>query len=85
VKTSIDHKSQILTFDQEEEMAQNLFKFGNSLKDAFRKVQDVQHIGEERERIFQKVKEKLEQEMHEVIRRKQEMEKMKEDIIKTQQ
>lgn len=39
--------------------------------------------GKERERIFMKVKEKMEQEMGEVHKRKEEMVKMKEDIART--
>ncbi len=38
----------------------------------------------ERERIFLKVKEKMEQEMGEVLKRKDDMEKMKEEIARTQ-
>lgn len=39
--------------------------------------------GKERERIFMKVKEKMEQEMNEVLKRKEDMVKMKEDIART--
>jgi hypothetical protein len=35
VKTVIDHSNSTLYFDKEDEMTQNLIKFGNSLKQAF--------------------------------------------------
>ena len=38
--------------------------------------------GKERERIFLKVKEKLEQEMSDVLKRKDDMQKLKEEIKK---
>jgi hypothetical protein len=65
------------------EVAQNLQKFGLKLKEAFQKVQDVISEGKERERIFMKVKEKMEQEMNEVLKRKEDMVKMKEDIVRS--
>lgn len=40
--------------------------------------------GRERERIFMKVKEKIEQEMGDVLKRKVDMELMKEQIARTQ-
>ena len=40
--------------------------------------------GKERERIFMKVKEKMDQEMNEVLKRKDDMVRMKEEIIRTQ-
>jgi hypothetical protein len=40
--------------------------------------------GKERERIFLKVKEKMEQETSEVLKRKEDMDRMKEDIARTQ-
>ena len=64
-------------------MAQNLMKFGLKLKDAFYKVQSVVSEGKERERIFMKVKEKMELEMNQVLKRKEDMVKMKEDIART--
>jgi hypothetical protein len=38
VKTVIDHSSQTLQFDQEEDVAQNLFKFGYKLKNVFQRL-----------------------------------------------
>ena len=40
--------------------------------------------GSERERIFMKVKEKMESEMNDVLKRKDDMIKMKEDIARNQ-
>lgn len=85
VQTIIDHKTQSITFDQDIEVATNLAKFGLKLKEAFQKVQNVMSEGKERERIFLKVKEKMEQEMAEVIRRREDMVKMREDIQKNQE
>ena len=61
-------------------------RFGHKLKTAFQLVQQAQEEpgNKERERIFLKVKEKIEQEMGEVTRRKADMEKMKEQIARTQ-
>ena len=64
-------------------MTTNLVKFGHKLKTAFQLVQEATSEGRERERIFMKVKEKMEQEMGEVLRRKEDMEKMKEQIART--
>lgn len=80
IQTVIDHQSQSITFNQEVEVASNLMKFGLKLKEAFQKVQDAMSEGKERERIFMKVKEKMEEEMNEVLKRKEDMVKMKEDI-----
>lgn len=84
IQTLIDYQTQSITFNQEVEVAQNLQKFGLKLKDAFQKVQSVISEGKERERIFLKVKEKMEQEMSDVLKRKEDMVKMKEDIARTQ-
>ena len=48
------------------------------------KVQEATSEGKERERIFLKVKEKMEQEMSDVLKRKEDMERMKEEIARTQ-
>ena len=45
-------------------------------------MQDATSEGKERERIFLKVKEKIEQEMSEVLKRKEDMERMKEEIAR---
>ncbi len=66
-------------------MTQNLFKFGNKLRQAFHKLQDIHSEGRERERIFLKVKEKLDVEMAEVTRRKEEMKIMESNIQKQKQ
>ena len=47
-------------------------------------MQEITSEGGERERIFLKVKEKIEQEMADVLRRKADMDKMKEDILRNQ-
>jgi hypothetical protein len=51
-----------VTFDQEVEVTTNLVKFGHKLKTAFQLVQEATSSegGRERERIFMKVKEKIE-------------------------
>ena len=84
VSTIIDHQSQSITFNQEVEVAQNLQKFGIKLQEAFQKVQDALSEGKERERIFMKVKEKMEQEINEVLKRKEDMIKMKVDLAQSQ-
>eukprot|EP00347_Sterkiella_histriomuscorum_P021885 403332425 len=84
IQTVIDYQTQSITFNQEVEVANNLLKFGHKLKEAFQRVQDVMSEGKERERIFMKVKEKMEQEMNDVLKRKVDMVKMKENIARTQ-
>jgi len=79
----IDYSSQSITFNQEVEVASNLVKFGLKLKEAFSKVQNALSEGKERERIFLKVKEKMEQEINEVLKRKEDMIRMKDDIERT--
>ena len=80
VQTVIDHATASITFNQEVEVAAHLVKFGLRLKDAFQRVQAVVSEGKERERIFMKVKEKMEQEMSDVLRRKLDMDRQKRDI-----
>ena len=58
-------------------------KFGHRLREAFLRVQEVSSEGKERERIFLKVKEKIEQELGDVLKRKGDMERMKEEIART--
>lgn len=82
IQTIISHETQSVTFDQEVEVQNNLVRFGFKLKDAFLKVQEATSEGKERERIFMKVKEKMEQEMSEVLKRKDDMERMKEEIAR---
>ena len=86
VRTVLNHETASVTFDQEVEVTGNLVRFGHKLKTAFQLVQQTQEEpgNKERERIFLKVKEKIEQEMGEVTRRKADMEKMKEQIARTQ-
>jgi hypothetical protein len=83
VQTILNHQTQSITFDQEIEVSNNLIRFGLKLREAFQRVQEATSEGKERERIFMKVKEKMEQEMAEVLRRKEDMEKMKEKIART--
>lgn len=47
-------------------------------------MQDITSEGKERERIFMKVKEKIDQEMADVLKRKEDMDRMKEEIQRTQ-
>ena len=85
IKTVLNHETSSVTFDQEVEVTTNLVKFGHKLKTAFQLVQEAtSEGGRERERIFMKVKEKIEQEMGDVLKRKVDMEKMKEQIARTQ-
>jgi len=60
-----------------------LLRFGHRLRDAFQKVQEITSEGKERERIFLKVKEKIEQEMSEVLSRKEDMDRMRHEIQRT--
>lgn len=83
VQTILNHQTQSVTFDQEVEVSNNLIRFGLKLRDAFQKVQEATSEGKERERIFLKVKEKMEQEMTEVLTRKEDMERMKNQIVRT--
>jgi hypothetical protein len=83
VQTVVNHQSQSITFDQEVEVSNNLMRFGMKLRQAFQKVQDITSEGKERERIFLKVKEKIDEEMSDVLKRKGAMERMKEEIALT--
>lgn len=83
LQTILDHRTQSIIFDQQVEVASNLLKLGTRLRDAFQLVQSVSSEGKERERIFLKVKEKMEEEMSEVLRRKHDMTRMKEEIART--
>ena len=76
----LNHETSSVTFDQEVEVTTNLVKFGHKLKTAFQLVQEATSSegGRERERIFMKVKEKIEQEMGDVLKRTVDMERMKE-------
>jgi hypothetical protein len=86
VRTVLNQETASVIFDQEVEVTGNLVRFGHKLKTAFQLVQQTQEEpgNKERERIFLKVKEKIEQEMGKVTRRKTDMEKMKEQIAMTQ-
>mmetsp|Transcript_39824 Transcript_39824/g.38377 ORF Transcript_39824/g.38377 Transcript_39824/m.38377 type:complete len:200 (+) Transcript_39824:1155-1754(+) len=77
IRTVMDHSTQTISFDQEQEMASNLQKFGHSLKKSFALVREAGREGGERERIFMKVKEKLEYEMKDVESRRNRMAEMK--------
>ena len=83
VQTIVSHENQSVTFDQEIEVSSNLLKFGQKLRVAFQKVQDITSEGKERERIFMKVKEKMEDEMNQVLKRKEDMDRMKNQIART--
>jgi len=80
VKTVLDHGNKAITFDQEVQIAENLVKFGRKLRTTFQKISEKKNLGQERNRIFMKVKEKLDEETNKVQQLKQDMMKNKEEI-----
>lgn len=66
VITVVDHANQIISFDQEVQVAESLINFGNKLRTAFTKIAETKTQGQERLRIFLKVKEKLDEETKKV-------------------
>jgi hypothetical protein len=62
VKTIVDHANAIISFDQEVQVAESLLNFGTKLRSAFAKIAETKTQGQERLRIFLKVKEKLDEE-----------------------
>jgi len=66
VITVVDHANNIITFDQEVQVAESLLNFGNKLRTAFSKIAETKTQGQERLRIFLKVKEKLDEETKKV-------------------
>lgn len=77
VHTTLNYHSQgegFLNFNPEAQVAENLMNFGNELKDVFNQVIEATTHGKtQRQRIFMKVKEKLEDEANEMQRQREEM------------
>lgn len=63
-------------------MAESLVNFGNKLRTAFSKIAETKTQGQERLRIFLKVKEKLDEETKRVQELKQQMNQNKELITR---
>jgi Skp family chaperone for outer membrane proteins len=78
--TVVDHANQIISFDQEIQVTESLIKFGSKLRGAFSKIAETKTQGQERARIFMKVKEKLDEETSKVQSLKQQMTTNKELI-----
>ena len=63
-----------MTFNAEAQVAENLFTFGNQLRQVFQSVVEATTHGKtQRQRIFMKVKEKLDEEVSEMQKQKEEM------------
>jgi hypothetical protein len=63
-----------LTFNQEAQVAESLFEFGNQLNGVFKKiVEATTESKQNRKRIFEKVKEKLDEEVQEKQKQKKDM------------
>ena len=60
--TVVDHANKSITFDREVQAAENLVNFGNKLRTAFSRIAETKTQGGERQRIFLKVLEKLDEE-----------------------
>ena len=77
VHTIINYHSQgegYLNFNQEAQVAENLFNFGNQLNSVFKQiVEATTESKQNRKRIFEKVKEKLEEEVQEKQMQRKEM------------
>jgi len=78
VHTTINYHSNdgegSMTFNPEAQVAENLFTFGNQLRQVFQSVVEATTHGKtQRQRIFMKVKEKLDEEVNEMQQQKQEM------------
>ena len=82
VITVVDHANQIISFDQEVQVAESLISFGNKLRTAFSRIAETKTQGQERLRIFLKVKEKLDEETKKVQDLKQQMNTNKELITR---
>ena len=66
----------------EEQVGDNLTAFGDQLKDCFQKVVQATTYGKtQRQRIFQKVKEKLDDEINEKETQRQDMIKIQEELV----
>lgn len=80
VITVVDHTNKIIKFDEEVQVAESLIKFGAKLRTAFARISDTKDQGKERQRIFLKVKEKLDEETSKVQALKNQMTENKEKI-----
>lgn len=80
--TVVDSANQIISFDQEVQVAESLINFGNKLRTAFSKIAETKTQGQERLRIFLKVKEKLDEETKKVQDLKKQMNTNKELITR---
>jgi hypothetical protein len=70
-----------LIFNPEAQVAENLFNFGNQLNDCFQRVVEATTHGKtQRQRIFLKVKEKLDDEIAANQRQKEEMIKIQQEL-----
>lgn len=70
--TVVDHANRIISFDKEVQLTENLMSFGTKLRVAFNKITELRTHGQERNRIFMKVIEKMDEEKRkaEEIKRK---------------
>lgn len=78
ITVSIDHRNDVIAFDYQLQLAQNLNQFGHSLRETFTKIAETKTQGQERMRIFVKVKEKIDEETQKVQARKEAMRSNKE-------
>lgn len=82
VITVVDHENKIISFDQEVQVTESLLNFGAKLRTAFSKIAETKTMGQERQRIFLKVKEKLDEETSRVQQLKEQMTQNKELITR---
>ena len=75
--TIADHDNQIIEFDQIVQVHENLLSFGDKLRGVFQKVQAKRMEGNERTRIFMKIKESLDDELHEMKKRQKQIDENK--------
>jgi len=85
VNTVIDHQANSLTFDVQEETAENLLKYGDALRKVHQKVSQAMEAAESRKRIFAKVKEQMIEEKNQIEALKKRMSEQKKDVLQGQQ
>jgi len=87
VKTVIDHRSASISFNKQVEVIENLISFGNKLRKAFIQTRQVSYQGhaDERNRIFMKVKEKIDEETARMGKIRADIEATKEIVAKEQE
>lgn len=87
VKTVVDHRSGSISFDKQVEVLENLMQFGTKLRQAFITTREVTYAGhhDERNRIFMKVKEKIDEEKKRIDRLRQNMLVSIEDNVKREE